>query len=424
MVEPNVVAPPLLRDMIKLIPEFDGNTKILSLFLRKCEYVIRQFQGVAARNEFIMQAITSKVVGRAAALISERGEFDSYDVFKDLLIQHFGDHRSEDCVAIELESLKIKPNESYLDFCSRIQDVRAILISKINTNDDNQPEVKRAKIIIHNNTSLNVFLYNLPEHMVRIIRLKKPSTLEAALQYVMEEVNFHEQYNIRSKMFNPKPFSQAVTSAPKFGIPIQTPAQFNFRPTFGPQAPPQNFTRPQFGYRPPFQQFGYKPPTQQFGYKPTIPQLGYRPPVQQFGYRPPQPQGFRPQSGHFGYHRPQPQGLRPQPAQFGHQQPKPQGYRPPVPFTNDVTMRTATALPKVPLNEIQVTDTNEYIPYDYCDQYEPLDYQIYEEPQDDGGYYYETTPEQASEPELKPNETENVETAENFYIATPTKCPR
>lgn len=73
-----------------------------------------------------MQIITSKLKGKAAALISERGDFDTYDELKSLLVQHFGDPRSEDCVAIELETLKIKHNESYLEFqhfCSRIQDI-------------------------------------------------------------------------------------------------------------------------------------------------------------------------------------------------------------------------------------------------------------------------------------------------------------
>lgn len=106
------------------------------------------------------------------------------------MIQHFGDPRSEECVAIELETLKIKQSESYLQFCSRIQDIRAILISKVNQNSSTT--LREAKTIIYNNTSLNVFMYNLPEHMVRIVRIKNPTSLEDALKYVLEEVNFQD----------------------------------------------------------------------------------------------------------------------------------------------------------------------------------------------------------------------------------------
>ncbi|KOB65025.1 Cytadhesion [Operophtera brumata] len=121
-----VSASEIPRDALRLIPDYNGDTKVLSFFLKKCEFVISRYQGTADRNEYIMQAITSKLTGKAAALISERGEFTTYTELKALLVQHFGDPRSEECVAIELETIKIKNNESYLEFCSRI---RSVLIS-------------------------------------------------------------------------------------------------------------------------------------------------------------------------------------------------------------------------------------------------------------------------------------------------------
>ncbi|KOB65026.1 Cytadhesion, partial [Operophtera brumata] len=139
-----VSASEIPRDALRLIPDYNGDTKVLSFFLKKCEFVISRYQGTADRNEYIMQAITSKLTGKAAALISER------------------DPRSEECVAIELETIKIKNNESYLEFCSRIQNIRSVNQGVYSN------EVKKAKHIIYNNTSLNVFLYNLPEHMVRL----------------------------------------------------------------------------------------------------------------------------------------------------------------------------------------------------------------------------------------------------------------
>lgn len=45
--------------------------------------------------------------------------------------------------------------------------------------------------------SLNVFLYNLPEHMVRIVRLKMPVTLEKELSIVLEKKKFQEQYSAK-----------------------------------------------------------------------------------------------------------------------------------------------------------------------------------------------------------------------------------
>ncbi|XP_026744739.1 uncharacterized protein LOC113506077 [Trichoplusia ni] len=344
------------RDVLRLIPEYSGETNLLSLFLRKCKYVIERYQGTVERNEFLMQIITSKLKGKAAALISERGDFDTYNELKSLLIQHFGDPRSEECVAIELETLKIKHNESYLEFCSRIQDIRAILMSKVNQNSS--LSLREAKRVIYNNTSLNVFMYNLPEHMVRIVRIKNPDSLEEALKHVLEEVNFQEQYNLRSKMLQHRPQSSLLPSRDKGFVfnstnpkPIltQPPLQYNnnFRPLanqpqfkFG--IPNQNFVRPNM----PNQQNGFRPPLNQFGYKPPV-QFGYRPPV--FGPKQPQQFGYRPQVGQFGYRHPQPSG-----------------YQPPKALLNDrdVTMRTAPAPAKpqqgFPVNELYSDDERQY----------------------------------------------------------------
>lgn len=47
-----------------------------------------------------------------------------------------------------------------------------------------------------------VFLFNLPEDLVTIVRLKAPATLEQALEIVLEEENFHQQYKLRHKNEN------------------------------------------------------------------------------------------------------------------------------------------------------------------------------------------------------------------------------
>lgn len=271
------------KELLELIPEFNGETKLLNLFLRKCEYIIEKYHGTVERNEFLMQYITSKLKGKAAALVSERGDYQTYTELKCLLVQHFGDPRSEECVALELESLKIKPNESYLEFCGRIQDTRAILLSKVN--QSTSATLREAKRVIYNNTALNIFLYNLPEHMVRIVRLKNPDNLEVALEIVLEELNFQEQYNLRSKLLqNSRP--QHSTSQPHApGFLHNTFKQPAFQNQFRFGIPNQNLPRPNL-------------PNPQLGLRP---QFGYRAPVQ-WGYKPPAPAGLKPiQPQQFGF---------------------------------------------------------------------------------------------------------------------------
>nr|XP_034828819.1 uncharacterized protein LOC117986103 [Maniola hyperantus] len=187
------------REIAELIPKFDGEPTLLNLFLRKSEYVVLNYRNsnTAAQDLYLFHVVTSRLTDKAASLVSEREDITSWQELSEILIQHFGDPRSEECVAIELESLKIKTGESYIDFCKRIQNMRSILISKVNRIND--ASLKDSKTIIYNNLSLNVFLYNLPEDLIRIVRLKNPQTLETALAYVTEEVNFQFQYDAKNK---------------------------------------------------------------------------------------------------------------------------------------------------------------------------------------------------------------------------------
>ncbi|XP_026331663.1 uncharacterized protein LOC113239012 [Hyposmocoma kahamanoa] len=186
------------NEILKLIPQFSGDRRQLSLFIRRCEYVIHRFRGGDSQNEYVLHALTSRLTNDASALISERDDLHTWLGIKDLLIQHFGDPRSEECIAIELETLKIRHGEGYGDFCKRIQSVRSNLIAKVNliTDDD----LKRSKLIIYNDMALKVFLFNLSEKMVRNVRLHSPDTLEDALKIVLEEVDFLEQYQLKNKM--------------------------------------------------------------------------------------------------------------------------------------------------------------------------------------------------------------------------------
>ncbi|KAL0820854.1 hypothetical protein ABMA28_005523 [Loxostege sticticalis] len=184
------------QELVKIIPFFDGDYRHLNLFIRKCEFILAQYPGNENQNLYNMHVITSRLTGKAAGLVSEREDINSFAELKQLFNQHFGDPRSEGCIAIQLESLSMRPNEKYLEFCNRIQSIRSNLIAKVNLIED--ATLKENKIKIYDNMALNVFLYNLPEDLVRIVRLKVPATLEEALEVVLEEENFHEQYNMRN----------------------------------------------------------------------------------------------------------------------------------------------------------------------------------------------------------------------------------
>lgn len=406
-------------EMLKLIPMFDGDRRHLNLYIRKAEYIIDRFRGNQAQDEYLLCAITSRLMGDAAALVSEREDINTWQDIRAILLQHFGDPRSEECIAIELESLKIRQGESFGDFCKRIQSVRSNLFSKVNLiQDDN---LKQSKLTIYNHTSLNVFLYNLPEKMVRIVRLHQPDTLEDALKVVLEEVNFLEQYNLKNRNFSS--YKQPASSQPQ-------PPQSQQPPRFKFGIPPQ-FNQMPRNAQPPFrlpQIANHNPQNNNFGFKPQTTPI-YNQQNQRQGFR---PFGFAPQ----GY---RPAGLQQQPPM------KPQEFgvqrRPPVAYHNDVSMRTAPPRNTHPfrVNELELNDYDPYYSYpidDSCsfsEYYYPASYPSYPkenplaiEPSYDYEDHTERPGPQRSSfiPEKNPSDPHDETKSQNFSTTSKTNPVR
>lgn len=352
------------KEILALVPKYDGDENLLNLFVSKCEYVLSgsRIAGNVVQELYLFHALSSRLIGRAASLISDHPNITSWDSLKEILTQHFGDPRSEECIAIELESMKMKQGETYIKFCHRIQNTKSSLVAKVNRLTDEG--IKAAKLIIYNNTAMNVFLFNLPEDLIRIVRLKSCTNLEDALSIVTEEVNFQFQYNAKNKLtkqnsaqpstlqnsFKSMPVAQGIkpifnlqpsNNNFKFGNPQHT----GFKPNF---VPSNKFTPPQ-GYR-----FGVNPNQPQRNFN-QLPFQQARAPFQHNGYKfgIPQQQGFK-----FG--------IQNQPQTTPNQQQAPRLV------DSDVSMRTAPVRQNMIANDLyyieEPSSCQEYISdnnYDY-----------------------------------------------------------
>lgn len=249
-------------DIIKIIPIFNGDSHLLNMFIKKCEYIILNFGYMNSfyQTEYLMHVITSRLSGKAATMVSDNEHLiNDWEQLKMLLYQHFGDQRSEECLLMELESISLKPGETFLELCNRIQLHRSNLFAKLNSTIGIY--AKDSKKEIYNHIALNVFLYNLPKGLMRIVRLKNPQTLEDALQIVMEEVNFNNQYKMRNNLLHNDKTNSNRKIPPKqpFNLPQQRfnhnqqmnksynfQRSTNYRPNFIRQND-MNFNRPMQG---------------------------------------------------------------------------------------------------------------------------------------------------------------------------------
>ena len=317
MAEPNYQ---LLRYQAENIPLFNGNPKQINRFVTACENFVtahgNRANNDAPINVCIFDTILSKLVGRAADLISSRIELNTWPLLKNAIVATFSDQRSIDCVAQDLITARPEKNESPLQFGIRLQDIRSVLFSKINNTNDVRA-VKLLKIAEYEKLTLKTFINGLNYHMQLVVRLKNPDSLEQALTFTSEEENFilyknrnteyikrfliiqiiliiiminkksiHTSHNTPNTNFTPKNYSQQNYNA------YYTP-QFNPAPTFY-RPPMQNNNPYQFlGYgkfRPNPQHFGNQNQNvgnqNNFGQRPNTPSFSgqariQRPPFQQ-----------------------------------------------------------------------------------------------------------------------------------------------
>ncbi|XP_052748316.1 uncharacterized protein LOC113520986 [Galleria mellonella] len=225
-------------EMLQIVPYYNGDRRLLSFFLRKCEYVYERYKGDDDQNEYVMHAITSRLTENAAAIVSDRDDLSTMEKLKQFLILHFGDYRNEDFTAAELEHLRINTGESYSDFCNRIRSALYVLLSKVNLIEDEK--MRQCKIDIYKKMAINVFLYNLPMDIVRIVRLRGPGTIEEALGIVLEETNFYNHYNMyksapikyginaSSNPYSSHGFKQPPSQGFTFGAPQSTQGSVGF----------------------------------------------------------------------------------------------------------------------------------------------------------------------------------------------------
>lgn len=190
-------------EVIASIPIFDGDTRMLPLFIKKCNSVLETFGGSQAQNGYIYYIITGRLAGQAAYLIGER-EIDNWTQLKQLLNQHFGDPRSVACLAMELENIKIRSNENFVDFCHRIQQLRSVLFSKIDETI-NDVSIRTIQKNIYTDKSLNVFIFNLPYKLAESVQ-GTANTLEEALKIVLEKQNFRSIYFNKAETFPNRSF--------------------------------------------------------------------------------------------------------------------------------------------------------------------------------------------------------------------------
>lgn len=231
---------------LEIIPNFDGNVKVLNDFITSTEEVIdiiNQTNPSEITKSFIILSLKKKIIGNAKELLSGIN-INSWRELKNILIQNYEDKRNEATLLIEICELK-QSNEPISVFLKKYTELFLLFNSKIEIRLLGN-ELKN----MHNFGQLyttQCFIKNCKEPFRSQLSARSPKTLGEISELITNDLQYihtqqKTQLNTHPNFYqNPKTPVQFKT--PKFQSPMQRyPTQHvNYQPKqFAPQANARN----------------------------------------------------------------------------------------------------------------------------------------------------------------------------------------
>jgi len=182
-----------IPDAIKFLPEYNGDSKLLSDFINSVEEILMLIRGTdqTPYGQFLLRSIKNKIVGKAKDVLTASEAGLNWDEIKEALILHCSDERDEHTLSIELHGL-IHKQLSVQKLFDQIIDIKTLLFKLIDTKETD-PNLARAKKFIFAGTCLNTFLMGMRGQLGGTIRAMKPTNLQEAYDWAIQERNIFLQ---------------------------------------------------------------------------------------------------------------------------------------------------------------------------------------------------------------------------------------
>lgn len=215
----DMTTPVLKKEYLDMIPEFHGDTKLLSRFIEVCEKLVNKFYNIADpsdfQNEYLMASILSKIKGEAASNIATC-TVANWTNLKKALLDTYSDKR--DCYTLNIEMTELKQsNESAFEFYNRVKEILNLQIAYISTQINR--EEQGVLIGYFQNYAVRILLRGLKEPLGNLMRTKNPSDMNSALNMLTNDFQLesfsrvHQKFNMTPK---PKQFINNTHNRPAF----------------------------------------------------------------------------------------------------------------------------------------------------------------------------------------------------------------
>lgn len=271
---------------LRIVPEFDGNTNVLTRFIRLCDQLVQTYVSQDPGRELInlalLNGILNKVTGPAARLINTNGVPETWEGIRSSLINNFSDQRDETSLYNDL-ALLTQGNSTPQEYYEKCLSLFATIMTYVSLHETVQSTIE-SKRSLYKKLTLQSYLRGLRDPLGSRIRCMRPDTIEKALEFVHEEMNtlYMQQRNeqLPAKKTQPqlpippmKPFNPVMSPMPmNMFTPIQKPFNSSMPgPSRSNMIMPvqrsQNMWRPNFNQSSQFQgpsrtqqMFGARPP--------------------------------------------------------------------------------------------------------------------------------------------------------------------
>ena len=282
-----------LPDLIKRIPTFSGNSKILSNWIDTVEKVLKHFRHLTNTESYDLwlQDVRNKIIDEAGDLLASCGTPLNWPSIKAQLLIFYGDKRELSTLLQKLFSVKQARN-TVNEFHAEILDCFTGISSQIQMSTEWKSPSELIKFV--DKICLEKFVDGLEEPYSSHVGLLQPTNLNQAFQYAMEKANKVARrtgdYSISNRSNQMKPINSfrpppipTRTFIPKPQIPQRNFTNVYHQPFYKPIYPVQNPNTFVQRYNPnPFTQKQHPNPfTQNHQFNqpipPRNPQLPYRP---------------------------------------------------------------------------------------------------------------------------------------------------
>lgn len=181
------------NQLLNLIPIFSENTHNLNLFIKQCRYAKSLACGF--QNNILLPSILGRLEGKASSFANRR-DFDDLEHFLDEIQKQFGKNRS--ISEILLETQHARQRGSVMKFVEYFDNLRNELLSNNELINDKSGILTRE----YDKLLMNNFLIGLEPQYYNKVRICRPSNIDEAFKFALEEERALDFYNKHHKCYN------------------------------------------------------------------------------------------------------------------------------------------------------------------------------------------------------------------------------